>query len=62
MGTADEGLRREIGSERQELALAVDSLRGEVRRAKRRLPKIVAGVVAAVVVLKLVRRRLRGRR
>jgi len=62
MGTADEGLRREIGSERQELELAVESLRGEVRRAKRKVPKIVAGVVAAVVVLKLVLRRRRRRR
>ena len=59
MGAADERLREEIGSERRELALALESLQGEVQRAKRRLPKLVAGVVAAIVAVKVARRLLR---
>jgi hypothetical protein len=61
MPVTDDRIRREIGSERQELALAVASLRGELRRAKRRLPGIAAGVVAAGAGLTLVVRRLRRR-
>lgn len=56
MAAADERLRQEIGSEREELAAALESLRDEVQRAKRRLPKLVAVAVAAVVAVKLVRR------
>jgi hypothetical protein len=60
MPVADERIRREIGSERQELALAVASLRGELQRAKRRLPKLAAGALVAVTALvvgvKLLRR------
>lgn len=59
MGAAEEQLRQEIASERQELALAVESLHGEVQRAKRRLPKIVAGAVAAIVAVKVARRLLK---
>jgi hypothetical protein len=61
MPSADERIRREIGSERQELALAVTSLRGELRRAKRRLPAIAAGTLAAGTALMIVLRRLRRR-
>jgi hypothetical protein len=59
MAAADEQLRQEIGSERRELALALDSLHAEVRRTKRRIPKLVAGAVAAIVAVKLLRRALR---
>jgi hypothetical protein len=61
MRVADERIRREIGTERQELALAVASLRGELRRAKRRLPKLAAGVLVAGTAVVLVVRRLRRR-
>ena len=59
MGAADEQLRQEIAAERQQLALAVESLHSHVQRTKRRLPKLVAGVVAAVVAVKVARRLLR---
>jgi hypothetical protein len=59
MPVADERIRRQIGTERQELALAVASLRGELQRAKRRLPKLAAGAVVAGAALILVVRRLR---
>jgi len=61
MPVADERIRREIGTERQELALAVASLRGELRRAKQRLPKLAAGALVAGTALLLVVRRLRRR-
>ena len=61
MPVADEQIRRQIGTERQELALAVASLRGELQRAKRRLPKLAAGAVVAGAALILVVRRLRRR-
>ena len=61
MPVADEQIRRDIGTERQELALAVASLRGELQRAKRRLPKLAAGAVVAGAALMLVVRRLRRR-
>jgi hypothetical protein len=61
MPVADDQIRREIGTERQELALAVASLRGELRRAKRRLPKLAAGTLVAGVALMLVVKRLRRR-
>jgi hypothetical protein len=59
MGAADERIRQEIASERQELALAVVSLHGQVQRAKRRVPKLVAGVVVAIVAVRVARRLLR---
>jgi hypothetical protein len=57
MAAADESLREQIGSERQELALALDSLRAELERKKRRIPRLIAVAVAAVVAWKLLRRR-----
>ena len=59
MGAADEQLRQEIGSERRELALAVESLHAEIQRTKRRLPKLAAAAVAAIVAVKVLRRVLR---
>lgn len=61
MAAADERLRREIASERQELALAVESLHRQVQRAKRRVPRLVAVAVVAVVAVKVARRVLSGR-
>jgi hypothetical protein len=57
MAAADESLREQIGSERQELALALDSLRAELERKKRRIPRLIAVAVAVVVAWKLLRRR-----
>jgi hypothetical protein len=62
MAAADERLRDEIGSERRELALALESLRGELERKKRRIPRLVAAAVATVVAVKVVRRVVRRHR
>jgi hypothetical protein len=62
MPRTDDRLLQEIHSERQELTLAVASLREELQRARRRAPAIAAGAVAAVATLKLVARSLRRRR
>jgi hypothetical protein len=59
MGAADEQLLREIGSERQQLALALESLYSEIQRTKRRVPRLVVGAVAAIVAVKVLRRVLR---
>ena len=46
-------VRRDIEYEREQLVLAVDQLRSEATSFKRKLPKIAAGVVAAVVAYKV---------
>ena len=61
MQTTEDRLRREIESERDELARAVSSLRGELDRKKRRAPVAAAGAIAAMAAVKLVARRLRRR-
>jgi hypothetical protein len=48
-----EDVRREIEHEREQLVLAVDQLRSEATSFKRKLPKIAAGVVAAVVAYRV---------
>jgi hypothetical protein len=57
----EQELRREIAREREELATAVAALRVELDRAKRRVPALVAGGVAALTVLRIGLRRLRRR-
>jgi hypothetical protein len=46
-------VRRDIAQEREELVLATTQLRRE-------LPKVVAGALAAITALKLLRRRKRA--
>jgi hypothetical protein len=59
--TDEKQLRREIAHEREELSGAVDSLRSELERAKRRVPAIAAGGIAVVTALRIGLRRLRRR-
>ena len=55
---AAERLRREITSEREQLASAVDDLRSEVDELKRKLPYVAAAAVGTLVVLQVLRRRV----
>ena len=59
--TDEKQLRREIAHEREELSGAVDSLRSELDRAKRRAPAFAAGAFALATALRLGLRRLRRR-
>lgn len=59
--TDEKQLRREIAHEREELSGAVDSLRAELDRAKRRAPAVAVGGLALVTALRVGLRRLRRR-
>jgi hypothetical protein len=56
--SADE-LRKELAAEREQLGAATRELRAEVDELKRKLPKVVAAVVAAGALVAIVRRVLR---
>ena len=59
--TDEKQLRREIAHEREELSGAVETLRSELDRAKRRAPAFAAGAFALATALRLGLRRLRRR-
>ena len=52
-----EDVKNEIETEREALGDAVDTLRGQALRIRRKLPFVAAGVAAVVVVAGLIRRR-----
>jgi hypothetical protein len=52
-----EDVKHEIETEREALGDAVDTLRGQALRIRRKLPFVAAGVAAVVVVAGLIRRR-----
>jgi hypothetical protein len=56
---AAQQLQREIASERERLATAIDDLRTEVDELKRKLPYVAAAVIATGILVGLVRKRLR---
>ncbi len=56
---AAEQMRRELASERERLATAIDDLRSEVDELKRKLPYVAAAVIATGILVGLVRKRLR---
>lgn len=62
MSRAEQDVRKEIASEREELKGAVATFRVHANRAKRRLPLVAAGVVAGIVVLRAVTDRVLGGR
>ena len=53
-----EDVKHEIETEREALGDAVDTLRGQALRVRRKLPFVAAGVAALAVVAGLVRRRV----
>jgi len=55
---AAEQMRRELASEREGLATAIDDLRNEVDELKRKLPYVAAAVIGTGILLGVVRRRL----
>ena len=57
----DADLRREIAREREQLTGAVAELRTELAKAKRRIPALVGGGLAALAVLRFGIGKLRGR-
>jgi ElaB/YqjD/DUF883 family membrane-anchored ribosome-binding protein len=54
---AAQQLQRELASERERLATAIDDLRTEVDELKRKLPYVAAAVIATGIVVGLLRRR-----
>jgi hypothetical protein len=56
---AAQQLQRELASERERLATAIDDLRTEVDELKRKLPYVAAAVIATGILVGLVRKRLR---
>jgi uncharacterized protein YlxW (UPF0749 family) len=56
---AAQQLQRELASERERLATAIDDLRTEVDELKRKLPYVAAAVIATSILVGVVRRRLR---
>jgi hypothetical protein len=56
---AAQQLQRELASERDRLATAIDDLRTEVDELKRKLPYVAAAVIATSILVGVVRRRLR---
>jgi len=54
--SSQEQLKREIASEREQLASALNDLRGDVSKVKTRLPLALAGLGALRLALKLRRR------
>jgi hypothetical protein len=52
-----EDVKQEIETEREALGDAVDTLRGQALRVRRKLPYVAAGVAALAAVAALVRRR-----
>jgi hypothetical protein len=56
---AAQQLQRELASERERLATAIDDLRSEVDELKRKLPYVAAAVIATGILVGLVRKKLR---
>jgi hypothetical protein len=52
-----EDVKHEIETEREALGDAVDTLRGQALRVRRKLPFVAAGIAAVAVVAGLVRHR-----
>ncbi len=61
-GRGTEQVRREISTERQQLADAVGDLRGDLRAAARKVPVVVGGVLAAGVAVRAVVAAVKHRR
>lgn len=61
-GRTTEGVRRDISTEREQLADALGDLRTDVRSAARKLPAIAGGAVAAGLALKAVVAAVKRRR
>ena len=55
-----EDVKHEIETEREALGDAVDTLRGQALRVRRKLPFVAAGIAALAVVAGLVRHRVSG--
>jgi hypothetical protein len=54
--SSQEQLKRDIASQREQLASALNDLRGDVSKVKTRLPLALAGLGALRLALKLKRR------
>ena len=54
--SSQEDLKREIATEREQLATALNDLRSDVSKVKTRLPLVLAGLGALRLALKLRRR------